>query len=51
MALARNGQLDESRLRVLYRIDAAEAEMVHGKILRQSDPIYKTRETAKLFPA
>jgi hypothetical protein len=31
MALSRNGKLDESCLLVFYRIDAAEAEMVHGK--------------------
>jgi hypothetical protein len=34
-----------------YRIDAAEAEMVHGKIPRNSGPIYKTLKTAVLFPA
>jgi hypothetical protein len=27
------GQLDESCLLVFYRLDAVEAEMVHGKIL------------------
>ena len=45
-----NGQLDESCLHVFYRIDAAEAEMVHGKILQTSGPIYKTLKTAILFP-
>ena len=33
-----NGQLDESCLHVFYRLDAAEAEMVHGKILRIQRP-------------
>ena len=32
-------------------IDAAEAEMVHGKILKTSGPIEKTRKPAVLFPA
>ena len=50
MALSRNGQLDESCLHVFYRLDAAEAEMVHGKILQICGPIYKTLKTAKLFP-
>ena len=45
-----NGQLDESCLHVFYRLDAAEAEMVHGKILETSGPIYKTLKTAILFP-
>jgi hypothetical protein len=45
------GQLDKSRLHVFYRLDAAEAEMVHGKITETSGPIYKTQKTAKLFPA
>ena len=41
-----SGQLDESCLLVFYRMDAAEAEMVHGKILRHSGPIYKTLKTS-----
>ena len=39
------GQLDESCLHVFYRIDAAEAEMVHRKTLQTSGPIYKTLKT------
>ena len=44
------GQLDESCLLVFYRLDAAEAEMVRGKIRKTGGPIYKTLKTAKLFP-
>jgi hypothetical protein len=51
MALSRNGQLDETCLLVFYRIDTAEAEMVHKKLLQTSGPIYKTLKPAKLFPA
>ena len=51
MALSRKGQLDESGPHVFYRLDAAEAEMVHGKFLKISGTIYKTLKTAKLFPA
>jgi hypothetical protein len=43
-------QLDKSCLHLFYRLDAAEAEMVHRKILQTSGPIYKTLKTAKLFP-
>jgi hypothetical protein len=50
MAFSRNGQLDESCLFVFYRLDAAEAEMVHRKILETCGPIYKTLKTARLFP-
>ena len=50
MALSRNWQLDESYLPVFYRLDAAEAEMVHRKILETCGPIYKTLKTAILFP-
>src|SRR5271157_4136327 len=45
------GQLDESCLHVFYRLDAAEAEMVHGKIRRDSGPFYRTLKTLVLFPA
>jgi hypothetical protein len=44
------GQLHESCLHVFYRLDAAEAEMVHRKLLKTSGPIYKTLKTAVLFP-
>ena len=44
------GQPDEDRLHVFYRIDAAEAEMVHKKILQTIGPIYKSPETSILFP-
>jgi len=46
-----NGQLDESRLLCIYRLDAAEAERVHGKILQTRFPTYKTLKSAKLFPS
>ena len=46
-----NRQPDEDRLHVFYRIDAAAAEMVHGKIPEHGGPMYKTLKMAKLFPA
>jgi len=50
MALSRKGQSDEDCLHVFYRIDAAWPEMVHEKIPPRDVPIYKTLETAILFP-
>jgi len=44
-------QLHESCLHVSYRVDAAEAEMVHERILEASGPIYKTLKSPELFPA
>jgi hypothetical protein len=38
MALSLTAQLDKSCLPVFYRLDAAEAEMVHGKILKTIRP-------------
>ena len=44
-------QPDEGHHVCIYRIDAAGSEMVHEKISKHGGPMYKTLETAILFPA